>query len=177
MVRTGNRVHNAVQLHRFEVKRSQMECRDGIGANERLLWHGTGSKAKPADIYDGECGFDFRMANGGHYGRGTYFAEVAVYSNSGYAYASTVQVPGKGTSVACKQLFLARVLVGDAKDFESRGSSALKRPPTKDGSTAMYDSVCGNLGYTLPAPRSGPAKMFVTYDRSQAYPQYLVSYT
>lgn len=80
---------------------------------ERLLFHGTSS-----DVIDAICkhNFDHRChgKNGTKYGKGSYFAVKASYSNN-YCSGQT------------RFMFLARVLTGDFK----QGDESLHRPPLK----------------------------------------------
>jgi hypothetical protein len=71
--------------------------------NENLLFHGT-SNADPSLIYDGEIGFDYRVGhNEGLYGKGSYFALKANYSNEHFAHY---------TKSGSKILIVAKVLAG-----------------------------------------------------------------
>lgn len=82
---------------------------------EKLLFHGT-SKTEPSLIYTSQDGFDPKFANDGLWGRGTYFASNAIYSND-YAYR-------KGDSY---QLFLADVLIGEC--IQLAQDKTLRMPP------------------------------------------------
>lgn len=90
------------------------------------------------------------------YGKGTYFAVDPVYSANRYA---TPDESGH------KRMYLARVLVGDF----TQGKRDLIKPPNKGlhNSTDLYDSVTDKA--------SNPT-MFVVYNDSQAYPEYLITF-
>jgi hypothetical protein len=123
---------------------------------EKYLFHGTKNNP-PSKIYKNEqTGFDLRFCNAGMWGVGTYFAVNASYSN-GYSYAL-------GDT---KQMFLARVAVGDSIKLKS--DSTLRMPPLKQNSTKeeRYDSVEGN---------TGGSDIFIVYENKQAYPSYLITY-
>jgi hypothetical protein len=125
------------------------------------LYHGT-KQAKPALIYESQCGLDVRFSNQGVLGQGIYFSNNSGYSNR-YCYACP-----NGTM----QQFLCLVLTGDSISQGSpdiRGQpvgSSTRLPPLKTGSEAeRYDSVRNvNQGH------------WVVYDNCRAYPGYLITY-
>ena len=119
---------------------------------ERLLFHGTSS-----DVIDAICkhNFDHRChgKNGTKYGKGSYFAVKASYSNN-YCSGQT------------RFMFLARVLTGEFK----QGDESLHRPPLKDPrnpASDLYDSCVDN--------ESSPS-IFVIFNDEQCYPAYLITY-
>ena len=119
---------------------------------EKLLFHGTSS-----DVIDAICkhNFDHRChgKNGTKYGKGSYFAVKASYSNN-YCNGMT------------RSMFLARVLTGEFK----QGDESLHRPPLKDPSNPasdLYDSCVDN--------ESSPS-IFVIFNDEQCYPLYLITY-
>jgi len=91
----------------------------------------------------------------GRWGRGTYFAADASYSNS-YAYRS---------STGRKILILARLSVGDAIQLPS--TSSLTMCPDKPDGSGRYDTVTGI---------TEGSKVFVVYENGRTYPEYLVTY-
>ena len=105
--------------------------------NEMELWHGTGA-TDPAAICDGERGFDptysIGSIGGKSYGSGCYFAKHAIYAHWRRAHPSR-------DAAGPKTLLLARVLVGDAKDFGAsvckRGEELMNEPCKADGT--LYD--------------------------------------
>jgi len=129
----------------------------------RLLFHGT-KNTEPTLIYNGEKGFMMQFAAEGYWGRGTYFAEKACYSHH---YSSTP----KDTS-GVRQMFLAEVIVGDAKYLKpDRSLIVPPEKPKKEASTDLalerYDSVTGLTGGT---------RVWIVYDNNKAYPTYLITY-
>uniref|UniRef100_A0A8D2PNR0 Poly(ADP-ribose) polymerase family member 12 n=2 Tax=Zosterops lateralis melanops TaxID=1220523 RepID=A0A8D2PNR0_ZOSLA len=122
----------------------------GKAADERFLFHGTSKK----DI-DAICqqNFDWRICglHGTVYGKGSYFARDASYSDN-YC----------GPDSHTKTMFLARVLVGEF----TLGSSDYVRPPMKD-SQNFYDSCVNN---------STNPSIFVIFEKQQVYPEYLIEY-
>lgn len=158
------RVQNKILRWRFEFACRLMEDRDGStsGLNITYLWHGS-KGVPPADICAGS-GIDFRHTSSGNlYGRGAYFAVRAAYSNAGYSHVVTAK---SGSTPATKQLIIAEVLVGKAKDFGTTTKTSLVKPP--DG----YDTVLAG-----PHSSSGEStRMHVTYDRDYSYPAFIVTY-
>ena len=124
---------------------------------EKLLFHGT-SITDPRLILESEEGFSTSFSQNALWGRGIYFADKAVYSHN-YAY----DVPRYTSNI--KQLFLARVLIGNS--FQSTNNSSLDIPPKFLQSSLRYDSVEG---------RHRGSKINVLYSNSRCYPQYLISY-
>ena len=130
--------------------------------NEKWLFHGT-SSTDPCKIYDDEVGFDMRHSRAGKWGRGLYFAVHAVYSKNSFSFKNK-----EGT----KSIFYARVALGHAVRLPS--DSSLTIPPEKPEnlrkkfSAERYDSVEGNTGGT---------DVFIVYENSRAYPDYLITFT
>ncbi|NXD19140.1 PAR12 polymerase, partial [Spelaeornis formosus] len=122
----------------------------GKAADERFLFHGTSKK-----YIDAICqqNFDWRICglHGTVYGKGSYFARDASYSDN-YC----------GADSHTKTMFLARVLVGEF----TLGSSDYVRPPMKD-SQNFYDSCVNN---------SSNPSIFVIFEKQQIYPEYLIEY-
>lgn len=125
----------------------------------RQLFHGTG-RTHPSEIYSSDIGFMNQFAAAGRFGRGTYFAKRAAYSDS---YAFTVSSDQSGT---VKQMFLAKVITAKHAELHSPDPN-LTLPPFVDGTTERYDSVVG---------QSGNDVIFVVYENTRAYPSYLITY-
>ena len=155
------RIQNKVLWRRYANKSREM-CQSGDGVlNEELLFHGSRSN-NPKLIYKGSDGFDVRLSNNGMWGKGNYFAVNASYSNS-YAFSSTSAV------MPCKKMLAAWVLTG--KSFYSEPHQFRRPPDMGDASQGVqrkYDSVSG---------QTGGSKVFITYENSLAYPEYLITYT
>ncbi|KAL4499717.1 hypothetical protein ABPG72_017257 [Tetrahymena utriculariae] len=147
------RVQN-IKLWRNYMYEKQKLIQKG-NAKELLLFHGTRCN-KPEMIYNGtEEGFDFRLSAHGMYGRGTYFHEMASYSDA-YAYHDGSK----------KVFFLAQVLVGN---YYVGGSNSYVSPPIISGTNGVrYDSIRSNY--------SEGQNMFIIYHNSKAYPTYLIDY-
>ena len=122
---------------------------------EKLLFHGTSS-----DVVDAICkqNFDHRLQgkHGTKYGKGSYFAVDASYSNN---------YSGLGGDKT-RFMFLARVLTGEYK----LGMPDFRRPPLKvpnDPASDLYDSCVDD---------ENQPKIFVIFNDEQCYPSYLIQY-
>ncbi len=93
------------------------------------------------------------------YGRGSYFAERAAYSHGSFVH----KVDADDTY----QLLLTRVVCGKAHDFGEDIQQVAKPPPP-------CHSVVGGPHTAFGYPE--PTRMWIVYDLSQAYPQYIVTY-
>ena len=121
---------------------------------ERYLFHGTDD----SEACRGICtnSFDFRISgkNAMLYGEGSYFARDSRYSD-----AYTLR-----SRSGDRQMFRARVLVGSY----TKGNKSYRRPPEiKGGCHKLYDSCVDD--------EKNPS-IFVIFDRSQCYPEYLITY-
>ncbi|XP_069122746.1 uncharacterized protein [Argopecten irradians] len=153
------RVQNWKLYQDYEVRKKNMKKElqlDGQSheVNEKFLFHGTDTM----DTCRGICtnNFDFRTSgkNATMYGQGSYFAETSKYSNN-------YTRPGKNQE---RYMFRAKVLVGQY----TKGQSSYKRPPERPGQThTLYDSCVDN--------EANPS-MYIIFERSQAYPEYLIAY-
>uniref|UniRef100_A0A8C6T4X3 Poly (ADP-ribose) polymerase family, member 12a n=1 Tax=Neogobius melanostomus TaxID=47308 RepID=A0A8C6T4X3_9GOBI len=148
---TIKRIQNPSLWRVFQWQKEQMKKRnDGKPVNEKHLFHGTDKS-----LIDAICdqNFDWRMCgvHGTAYGKGSYFARDASYSNN---YAKGEQG---------KVMFVALVLVGEY----TRGQSQYVRPPPKGNCNTLYDS-CVNY-------ETDPG-IFVIFEKQQIYPEYLIEY-
>ena len=100
------------------------------------------------------------------YGRGAYFSDSAAYCDESYAYVPLEQ---PGPQQQQRQLILAHVLCGEVKEYGLQKKRALKFPP--EG----FDSVRGGPHKFNPTAVHS-CNMTVVYDRTQVYPQYIVTY-
>ncbi|KAM9481050.1 protein mono-ADP-ribosyltransferase PARP12-like [Clarias gariepinus] len=135
----------------FQWQKNQMKKRNGgKEVCEKLLFHGT-----KQSLVNRICkqNFDWSLCgvNGTLYGKGSYFATEASFSNY-YA---------KSTDIS-KEILVARVLVG----HYATGHSSLVHPPRK--SNGFYDSCVNNC--------SNP-KIFVIFNKYQIYPEFIIKYT
>jgi len=154
------RIQNKWLWEKYFFQKILLEKKNGHKNNELLLFHGTRSNP-PQVLYNGQDGFDYKFSDGGMWGRGTYFATNAVYSDS-YSF----QVP----STSEQQFFMAKALIGDTVELPSDGQ--LKMPPVKPSQSKAhheerFDSVKAITSSSI---------NYVVYDISRAYPAYLVTY-
>ncbi|KAM9807886.1 protein mono-ADP-ribosyltransferase PARP12 [Neosynchiropus ocellatus] len=147
------RIQNLSLWGIFRWQREQMKLRNGgKPVNEQYLFHGTDQSKVEAIC---EQNFDWRMCgiHGTAYGKGSYFARDASYSNK-YAQA-------KGGR---KVMFAALVLVGES----TKGSSCYLRPPPKPKSNTLYDSCVDQM--------ISPS-IYVIFEKQQIYPEYIIDYS
>jgi hypothetical protein len=163
-------------------------------ANVRFGFHAmAGKPAELKKIYEGgraDGGFDYRLGRQGAYGRGSYFAEHAIYS------AYLFPRPDKAVDGSIV-LLVAEVILGQSKDLGRGMDSTLVREPPIDGGAIgdVYDSVQGTEGSFgihgppgLHHPRQDARKygrnpqgeekygrQYIVYDKAKAYPRYLVT--
>ena len=146
--------------------------------NEHLLFHGT----IPA-VVNAVCrGFDVRVARGGLFGGGCYFAENSSKSDE--------YVP----QGAKQYMFLCRVVLGSpfvTPGVDIQQLTQLRRPPCREGHFDFdnagqrimppcvhdrCDSLLAVTQATDPAARLHAFREFVVYDHTQCYPEYLIEY-
>ncbi|KAL3970300.1 NAD+ kinase [Sarotherodon galilaeus] len=149
------RIQNPVLWNHLQIKKRDLELRNGQQDNERRLFHGT-SEDTVAAINDRGFNRSYAGKNAALYGNGTYFAVNASYSAS-----DTYSKPNQNGE---KFMYVCRVLTGDF----TLGQKGMVTPPAKKpGSTDLYDSVVDNL--------ANPT-MFVVFHDTQAYPEYLITF-
>ena len=127
--------------------------------DEKLLFHGT-RETEPKMIYSDTVGFDMRYSREGMWGKANYFAVNSSYSDEKYAY----KIPNS----CLKQIFISKVLIGDSVTVMPNNSSLIKPPAyQKNGKHIQYDSVNGETMGSV---------VYMIYENSRAYPEYLVTY-
>lgn len=151
------RVQNIYFWKNYQIKKCEMDKKNGSRNNERLLFHGTSQESL---TFINNHGFNRSYAgmHAANFGNGTYFAVNASYSaNDTY---SKPDVNGK------KYMYLARVLVGEY----SLGRKGSITPARKNASNAvdLFDSSTDSM--TQPS-------MFIIFNDIQAYPEYLITFT
>ncbi|XP_030198904.1 protein mono-ADP-ribosyltransferase PARP14-like isoform X1 [Gadus morhua] len=148
------RVQNPVLWKSLQLKKAEMEARNGHQNNEKRLFHGA-SSTSIQDI--NQYGFNRSYAgkNAAYYGNGTYFAINANYS----AHDTYSKPDAQGQ----KCVYLCRVLTGDF----TTGTQGMVVPPTKASSALQYDSVVNDIN---------SIQMFVIFHDTHAYPEYLITF-
>ncbi|XP_047678406.1 protein mono-ADP-ribosyltransferase PARP12-like isoform X1 [Tachysurus fulvidraco] len=147
------RVQNSSLWKVFQWQKEQMEERNGgRDVEKRYLFHGTDASLKEVIC---EQNFDWRAhgKNGTVYGKGSYFARDASYSNK---YAKS-----KG---GIKMMFVALVLVGEF----TKGTSLLLRPPQKKLKPGVFYDSC--------VDKETDPSIFVIFEKYQIYPEYVIEY-
>ena len=153
------RVQNKTLWDPFAAKRQTMLQRQGASDNYERSWlfHGTSEGSMNKIVAQGfNRIFWFKEVNEKamtRYGKGVYFAVNSKYSVD---YTSP-------NSRGERHMFLCRVLVGDY----CQGREDQPSPDVRWG-TELYDSTVNHLA---------DPTIFVTYHDSQAYPEYLVTFT
>ncbi|XP_034430831.1 protein mono-ADP-ribosyltransferase PARP14-like [Hippoglossus hippoglossus] len=149
------RIQNTMLWKSLQVKKCDIEQRNGHSNNERRLFHGT---TETIVNTINENGFNRAYAgkNAACYGNGTYFAVRADYSAQ-----DTYSRPNlKGE----KCMYLCQVLTGDY----ALGQRNMVVPPVKSNTSPQsYDSVVDNM--------ANPS-MFIIFHDVQAYPEYLITF-
>ena len=129
----------------------QKKLPEGATVSERHLFHGTSQKYVEPIC---QQGFDWRVSGlsvGTKYGKGSYFARDAKFSN---CYTD------------CSKLFLVRVLIGQY----APGKPDMVRPPPKDPRkplVELYDSCVDKVD---------DPSIFVIFSQDQAYPEWLIEF-
>ncbi|NWR77637.1 PAR14 polymerase, partial [Centropus unirufus] len=151
------RVQNPYFWKAYQIKKREMDKKNGNRNNERLLFHGT-SKESLTLINNQGFNRSYAGMHAANFGNGTYFAVNASYSASDTY--SKPDVDGK------KYMYLARVLVGEY----SRGIKGSITPAAKNASNSidLFDSSTDNVNQPT---------MFIIFNDIQAYPEYLITFT
>ncbi|XP_041652100.1 protein mono-ADP-ribosyltransferase PARP12-like [Cheilinus undulatus] len=148
------RIQNPSLWRVFQWQKEQMKKRNGGKAvNEQYLFHGTDETLIEAIC---DQNFDWRMCgvHGTAYGRGSYFAKDASYSDR-YAKVNKQQK---------KTMFVALILVGEF----TNGRSCYVRPPLKPDNKTLYDTC---------VDRENNPSIYVVFEKQQIYPEYLINYS
>ncbi|XP_078392367.1 protein mono-ADP-ribosyltransferase PARP10 [Cetorhinus maximus] len=147
------KVNNPLLYQQYMLKKASMGA---MQTNvEQDLYHGT-TEESTKEIYVHGFNRSFSGKNAAVYGQGVYFALNAVVS------AQDQYSPPNASGH--KFVFVAKVLTG----AYTNGKSNMKTPPLKENSDMplRYDSLVDNC--------NNP-KIFVIFNDTQAYPQYLIT--
>ncbi|XP_078542546.1 protein mono-ADP-ribosyltransferase PARP10 isoform X3 [Lissotriton helveticus] len=145
---------NPLLLSQYKLKKLSMEragCREPV---ERILYHGT-SEESAKEICHYGFNRSFSGKNAAHYGLGVYFAVDAGMSMEDVF--SPLNAKGH------KSIFVVKTLTGDYTE----GVHGMKAPPMKTAKGSVrYDSLvdCTEMPF-----------MFVIFNDTQAYPEYLIT--
>ncbi|XP_019378093.1 PREDICTED: poly [ADP-ribose] polymerase 14-like isoform X2 [Gavialis gangeticus] len=151
------RIQNPYYWKAYQIKKEEMNTKNGNTNNERLLFHGTTSNSLTAINFKG-FNRSYAGMNAANFGNGTYFAVHASYS--AHDTYSKPDANGK------KYMYLAQVLVG----AYCNGRKGDITPPAKNPTdpTDLYDSLTDNVNQP---------SMFIIFNDIQAYPEYLITFT
>ncbi|XP_021378228.1 poly [ADP-ribose] polymerase 15-like [Mizuhopecten yessoensis] len=147
------RIQNKTLYHQYMTKKAEMD-RSCSGQSEKMLWHGTAEGAVDSiNMY----GFNrsFCGKNATVHGDGVYFA-----CNSEYSARDTYSPINPAGQ---KKMYRCRVLAGDF----TQGRGGMRVPPAKKGHI-LYDSVVDD---------TNNPNMFIIFNDTQAYPEYLITFT
>ncbi|XP_070211879.1 protein mono-ADP-ribosyltransferase PARP14-like isoform X1 [Littorina saxatilis] len=148
------RIQNPHLYHQYVAKKAHLEKQNPPGTtNEKSLWHGTSSDAIQNINHHG-FNRSFCGKNATVHGQGVYFAVNANYSAS-----ATYSPPDPSGT---RHVYLCKVLVG----VPTKGSSSMRVLPMRQGHI-LYDSAVDNV--------QNPS-MYVIFNDTQAYPEYLIDF-
>ncbi|XP_078086737.1 protein mono-ADP-ribosyltransferase PARP10 isoform X2 [Mustelus asterias] len=147
------KVNNPLLYQQYMLKKTSMVATQSNV--ERVLYHGT-TEASTKEIYVHGFNRSFCGKNATVYGQGVYFAVNAI--------VSTQDQYSPPNAKGHKFVFVTNVLTGSY----TNGKSDMKTPPLKENSEMplRYDSLVDNA--------ENP-KIFVIFNDTQAYPQYLIT--
>ncbi|XP_068093937.1 protein mono-ADP-ribosyltransferase PARP10 [Hyperolius riggenbachi] len=151
------KVHNPLLYNQYQLKKQRMQMIDPNKPVERLLYHGT-SEDSTKEICHGGFNRSFCGKNAALYGQGVYFAQEAELSMR-----DNYSPPNKEGK---KFVFLARVLTGEY----TVGKESMRTPPlmpdTEGKAPKRYDCLVNCQKDPM---------IFVIFNDTQAYPQYLIT--
>ncbi|KAG7248314.1 hypothetical protein CRUP_014226 [Coryphaenoides rupestris] len=150
-----DKLQNRLLYNQYKLKKASIYQSGTHNAVEQTLYHGT-SEASVKEIYVHGFNRSFCGRNATVYGQGVYFA-----LNSSLSVQDQYSPPN---AEGHKFIFVAKVLTGDYTE----GSGSMKAGPLKESADIplRYDSVTDSL--------SKPT-MFVIFNDTQAYPEYLIT--
>ena len=187
------RVQNAQLWKDYSGECRKIALKNGGQGNERELWHSTGNT--PAEkVCMSELGFDPTYSigtalrasgtDGNKYGIGVYFAEHALYSD--VMRPSVAQEGGK-------EIVLAKVVLGNIKDFDRELAPDLLREPSGfDSWTGTENNLIGVTEIEAVLSSGSPSakraaqllvdeghkygRQYIVCRYQKAYPAYVVRY-
>jgi hypothetical protein len=189
------RVQNARLWRKYAWECNDVALKNGGQSNERELWHSTGNT--PAKLVcESEHGFDPTYSigtalrgsgtDGNKYGIGVYFAEHALYSD--VMRPSVAQEGGK----EIKEIVLAKVVLGNVKDFDRELAPDLLREPSGfDSWTGTENNLIGVTEIEAVRLSGSPSakraqllvdeghkygRQYIVCRYQMAYPAYVVRY-
>ncbi|XP_054237374.1 protein mono-ADP-ribosyltransferase PARP14-like [Indicator indicator] len=151
------RIQNQFLWKNYQIKKDEMDNKNGNRKNEKLLFHGTNWESLHL-INNKGFNRSYAGMHAAYYGNGTYFAV-----NASYSAQDTYSQPDANGK---KYMYLAQVLVGEY----SQGVKGSIIPGAKDphDSVDLFDSSTDNMDHP---------SMFIIFNDVQAYPAYLITFT
>ncbi|XP_056604700.1 protein mono-ADP-ribosyltransferase PARP12-like [Triplophysa dalaica] len=147
-IRQIERVQNRELWGIFNTKKEDIKKTNQERFGERLLFHD--AKSSLLDVVCSQ-NFDIEMSETSAYGKGIYFSKEA-------------QSCHRNTDVCgVRMMFVCRVLLG----HYTTGTFHYRSPPPKISTGGHYHSCVDNLR---------DPSVFVLFDRSQIYPEFLITY-
>ncbi|XP_067664225.1 protein mono-ADP-ribosyltransferase PARP15-like [Haliotis asinina] len=155
-VKKIDRIQNKTLFRQYTTKAEQLQKRNGaLFTNERTLWHGT-SDHNTAQINLRGFSRSSSVNTATQYGEGCYFAV-----KSSYTVNPLYSPPDRG---GWKRVYQCRVLTGKF----TLGRPRMKDTPFRDSEkTVKYDSVVDDVK---------KPSLFVVFNDTQAYPEYLITF-
>ncbi|XP_060083927.1 protein mono-ADP-ribosyltransferase PARP14-like [Ylistrum balloti] len=149
------RIQNRTLYQQYIAKKRLVDTENAhISENEKMLWHGTA--AETVDSINSH-GFNrsYCGKNATAFGDGVYFAVNANYSAS-----TTYARPDLNNH---QRMYLCKVITGEF----TQGKRGMRVPPLKKAPHILYDSVVDT-----------PANpgMYIIFNDTQAYPEYLITF-
>ncbi|XP_063777140.1 protein mono-ADP-ribosyltransferase PARP10 [Pseudophryne corroboree] len=151
------RVHNTLLYNQYQLKKQSMLVHDPNTPIEHILYHGTTATGAREICHHG-FNRSFCGKNATLYGQGVYFAVEAAIS--------TLDIYSPPSGEGKKFVLVAQVLTGEFV----QGKPDMRTPPIVPNSDAdvprRYDSLVNRLQ---------KPSIFVIFNDTQAYPQYLIT--
>ncbi|XP_069478069.1 protein mono-ADP-ribosyltransferase PARP10 isoform X1 [Ambystoma mexicanum] len=151
------KVSNPLLYSQYQLKKKSLERSGCPEPVERMLYHGT-SEASAKEICQYGFNRSFCGKNATRYGQGVYFAVQSVLS--------VLDFYSPRNTEGNKYIFVVKTLTGEF----TVGTEGMKVPPLKEGSEVplRYDSLVDDVKKPT---------IFVIFNDTQAYPQYLITCT
>ncbi|XP_033757736.1 protein mono-ADP-ribosyltransferase PARP14-like isoform X2 [Pecten maximus] len=149
------RIQNRTLYQQYVAKKKLVDIQNSQNKqNEKKLWHGTATETV-ASINSHGFNRSYCGKNATAFGDGVYFAVNASYSAS-----TTYSRPDPSGH---QRMYLCKVITGEF----TQGTRGMRVPPAKGQAHLLYDSVVDT-----------PANpgMYIVFNDTQAYPDYLITF-
>jgi len=143
-----------------------------LDVDEKILLHGTSWHNANSIVREG---FDHRTCQSAFYGAGVYFACAACKSHQ-YTCDQQHKIKKCCQCQCDRTVIIARVALGDSYvATETRKNE--RRPPVRSDLSGTYDSIVVKPGMIKGHHKQQIHQEYVTFDKEQAYPCYVVQYS